>query len=176
MPNYRRTYQPGGTYFFTVNLLQRNDNDLLVRHIGALRHAVKSVKARHPFHIHAWVVLPEHLHCVIELPPGDSDFSTRWRLMKIVFSKSLPKTERRSRVRLKRGERGIWQRRFWEHLITNEVDYLAHMDYVHINPVKHGLVSRVVDWPFSTFHRLVKQGVYPNDWAGGNEDEVSYED
>lgn len=174
MPDYRRAYLPGGTYFFTVNLLQRGDNDLLTRHIDTLRRVVKSVKLRHPFHIHGWVVLPDHLHCVIELPPGDADFSTRWRLMKMGFSKSLAITERRSQVRLNRGERGIWQRRFWEHLIRDEADYRAHMDYVHINPVKHGLVSNVRDWPFSTFHHLVERGIYPDDWAGGNEGDIAH--
>jgi len=176
MPDYRRTWCPGGTYFFTVNLLQRHDNDLLVRNIDALRHVVKSVKTRHPFIIHAWVVLPEHLHCVIELPKDDTDFSLRWRLIKMEFSKSLPVIERRSKVRERRGERGIWQRRFWEHLIRDEADYHAHMDYVHINPVKHGLVSRVRNWPYSTFHRLVVQGVYPPDWAGGDETLPDYGD
>ena len=176
MPNYRRAYHPGGTYFFTVNLLQRAGNDLLVCHIDTFRSVVKSVKVRHPFHIHGWVVLPDHLHCVIELPPDDMDFSMRWRLIKMEFSKSLPKAEYRSKVRLKRGERGIWQRRFWEHLIRDEADYRAHMDYVHINPVKHGLVSKVCDWPFSTFHYLVKQGVYSDDWAGGDEGGIIYED
>ena len=108
--------------FFTVNLLQRKGNDLLVRHIQPLREAVKTVKTRHPFDIHGWVVLPEHLHCVIELPPGDADYATRWRLIKVVFSKSLPKVERRPAVRVRRGERGIWQRRYWEHLIRDEAD------------------------------------------------------
>ena len=176
MPDYRRAWHPGGTYFFTVNLLQRHGNNLLIRHIDILRHVVKSVKTRHPFLIHGWIVLPEHLHCVIELPSGDTDYSLRWRLIKMEFSKSLPITEPRSRVRMRRGERGIWQRRFWEHLIFNETDYRAHMDYVHINPVKHGLVSRVRDWPYSTFHCLVEQGVYPHDWAGGDEGVLAYED
>ncbi len=176
MSDYRRAWHQGGTYFFTVNLLQRHGNDLLIRHIDTLRQVVKSVKTRHPFMIHGWVVLPEHLHCVIELPPGDADYSTRWRLIKMEFSKTLPVNERRSKVRLKRGERGIWQRRFWEHLISNEADYRAHMDYVHFNPVKHGLVSRVCDWPYSTFHRLVEQGVYPPDWAGDDEVSLVYGD
>ncbi len=176
MPNYRRAWHPGGTYFFTVNLLQRHNNDLLIRKIDTLRHVVQSVKQRHPFIIHAWVVLPNHLHCVIELPTGDSDFSLRWRLIKLEFSKQIPYTERRSEVRLHRGERGIWQRRFWEHLIRNEADFRAHMDYVHINPVKHGLVPRVRDWQYSTFHRLVRQGIYPRDWAGGEEALLEYED
>jgi len=176
MPNYRRAWHPGGTYFFTVNLLQRHGNDLLTRHVEVLRAVVRSVRESHPFRIHGWVVLPEHLHCVIELPPGDADFATRWRLIKGGFSKALPPNEHRSPVRLRRGERGIWQRRFWEHLIRDEADYRAHMDYVHVNPLKHGLVKRVSDWPYSTFHRLVEQGVYPSDWAGGDEGGVGYAD
>jgi len=172
---YRRLWHAGGTYFFTVNLLQRRNNDLLVRHIDDLRASVAKVKERHPFIIHAWVVLPDHLHCVIELPEGDADFATRLRLIKVGFSKALPKTEFRSDVRNMRGERGIWQRRFWEHLIKNEADYQAHMDYVHINPLKHGLVKQVSDWPYSTFHRWVKLGVYAANWAGGSEDVLNYE-
>ncbi len=154
---------------FTVNLLQRHNNDLLVTHINELRHVVNDVKTRFPFKIHAWVVLPEHLHCIWELPPSDADFATRWRLIKMNFSKSLPKIEHRNEVRQRRGERGIWQRRYWEHLIRDEADYCAHMDYVHINPVKHGYVACVKDWPYSTFHRLVKEGMYAIDWAGGME-------
>ena len=166
MPNYRRAWHPVGTYFFTVNLLERTGNDLLVRHIDSLREAVRKVRAKYPFVIHAWVVLPEHLHCVIELPAGDSDFALRWRLIRTYFSKSLPKTERQSPTRTRRGERGIWQRRYWEHLIRDERDFSAHMDYVHINPLKHGLVNRVIDWPFSTFRHLIKEGIYSEDWAG----------
>ncbi len=176
MPDYRRAWQPGGTYFFTVNLLQRRNNDLLTRHIDLLRAAVRTVRQRHPFIIHGWVVLPEHMHCVIELPPGDADFATLWRLIKINFSKAIPSTERISAVRAQRGERGIWQRRYWEHLIRDERDYRAHMDYVHINPVKHGLSRCVADWPYSTFHRLVEKGIYTMSWAGGNEDEVKCDD
>ena len=176
MPDYRRAWCPGGTYFFTVNLLQRQGNDLLTGHIDLLRSAVSSVRQRHPFEIHGWVALPDHLHCVIELPADDADFATRWRLIKMGFSKALPKTEKRSCVRLRLGERGIWQRRYWEHLIRDERDFRAHMDYVHINPVKHGLVDCVGDWPYSTFHGLVEQGVYPPDWAGGDEEKVEYVD
>lgn len=166
MTDYRRLWQPGGTYFFTVNLLRRAHNDLLTRHIDLLREAVRAVRRHHTFDIHGWVVLPDHLHCVIQLPENDVDFALRWRLIKAGFSKGLPVTEWRSKVRVRRGERGIWQRRYWEHLILNESDYGAHMDYVHINPVKHGLVMRVVDWPYSTFHRLTAEGVYPADWGG----------
>ncbi len=176
MPDYRRAWHPGGIYFFTVNLLQRHGNDLLTRHVDLLRKTVRSVRKRHPFHIHSWVVLPDHLHCVIELPPEDADFSTRWRLIKMEFSKAIPRGEKLSAVRVRRGERGIWQRRYWEHLIRDEADYRAHMDYVHINPVKHGLVERVADWPYSTFHHLVAEGVYPSDWAGWVELGLGYDD
>jgi putative transposase len=176
MPDHRRAWHPGGTYFFTVNLLQRHGNDLLIRHIETLRQVVRAVQSRHGFRIHGWVVLPEHLHCVIELPDNDDDFATRWRLIKMGVSKALPKTERLSETRARRGERGIWQRRYWERLIRDEADFRAHMDYVHINPVKHGLVKCVADWPYSTFHRLVEQGVYPLNWGGGDEGKLGYND
>jgi putative transposase len=166
MPDYRRTWHPGGTYFFTVNTLRRRGCTLLTQHIDSLRTSVREARRTHPFLIHGWVVLPDHLHCVIELPPGDADFATRWRLIKGGFSRRLPATERRSAVRVARGERGIWQRRYWEHLIRDEHDFAAHVDYVHFNPVKHGHVGRVIDWPYSTFHARVADGIYPADWAG----------
>ena len=165
MPDYRRYRRPGGTFFFTVNLLERSPNDLLVRHIDVLRHAVKETRQRQPFHIDAWVVLPDHLHCVWTLPADDTDNSVRWRSIKQIFSKAMPKTERRSKVRLAHGERGIWQRRFWERMILDDADFAAHIDYCHINPVKHGLVRQTADWPYSTFHRYVKWGIIPMDWA-----------
>ncbi|HNP52146.1 MAG TPA: transposase [Nitrosomonas nitrosa] len=176
MPNYRRLWCPGGTYFFTVNLLQRQGNDLLTRHIDLLRASVATARKAHPFVIHGWVVLPDHLHCVIELPPHDTDFAMRWRLIKIRFSKGLPQNEMLNASRLRRGERGVWQRRFWEHLIRDQRDFNAHMDYMHINPVKHGLIKRVADWPHSTFHILMKKGVFPRDWAGGDENEINYKE
>ncbi len=166
MPNYRRAFIPGGTWFFTVNMLQRHGNDLLVREIDLLRNTVRRVRERHPFSIDAWVVLPEHLHCVMTLPPGDSDFSLRWRLIKSGFSRALPKTEHRSKVRKAAGERGIWQRHYWEHLIRDDADFQRHVDYVHVNPLKHGHARRVRDWPYSTFHRYVEAGIYPMDWCG----------
>jgi putative transposase len=173
---YRRVWHPGGTYFFTHTILDRRD-DLLVRHVEGLRHAVRSVQARRPFRIHGWVVLPDHFHCVIELPEGDSNYALRWRLIKQAFSRSVPRTEWRSETRERRGERGLWVRRYWEHLVRDERDFSAHVDYVHINPLKHGLVSRVVDWPYSTFHRLVKSGTYPADWAGSSmADTLTYPD
>jgi len=176
MPDYRRAWHPGGTYFFTVNLLQRANSDLLVRHIDILREAIRATRRTFPFEIHAWVVMPDHMHCVISLPPGDTDFAVRWRWIKVRFSRSVPDREWRSEVRQRRGERGIWQRRYWEHLIRDERDFAAHVDYVHINPVKHSLVGRVADWPHSTFHRFVEEGVYPPEWAGGSEVGLSYSD
>ena len=147
MPNYRRAIVPGGCWFFTTNLLDRRSS-LLTDQIEALREATRRARERHPFHIDAFVV------------------STRWRLIKIVFSKSIPKTERLSKVRRARGERGLWQRRFWEHLIRDDEDYARHVEYCYINPVKHGLVTRVRDWPFSSFHPDVAAGLFPQDWAG----------
>jgi putative transposase len=173
MPNYRRAFVKGGTWFFTVNLLQRHNHDLLIREIDLLRTTVKKVQTRYPFTIDAWVVLPEHMHCVWTLPADDSDFSMRWRLIKSGFSRGLPQTERRSNVRQNAGERGIWQRRFWEHLIRDELDYQRHVDYVHVNPLKHGLVDRVVDWPYSTFHRAVREGIYPTDWCGDAAEQIA---
>ena len=166
MLDYRRYRVSGGTYFFTVNLLERCPNDLLVGHIDILRSVVRDVRSKRPFVIDAWVVLPDHLHCVWTLPPGDDDFANRWRLIKQGFSKALPRTERRSAVRKARGERGIWQRRFWEHVIRDDRDYANHIDYCHINPFKHGYVQKVADWPYSTFHRDVVRGIYPLDWVG----------
>jgi putative transposase len=167
MPDYRRNFVPGGTYFFTVALLERK-RDLLVAEIELLRDAVRRVKRLYPFDIVAWVVLPDHLHCIWTLPDGDSDYPTRWRLIKLLFAKGLPKVERRSAIRKKRGERGIWHRRYWEHTIRDERDLNNHIDYVHWNPVKHGLVSAVKDWPYSTFHRYVHAGILPSNWMAAN--------
>jgi putative transposase len=128
MPDYRRNRVLGGTYFFTVNLLERKSG-LLEEYIDCLREAVRMVRLKQPFHIDAWVVLPDHMHCVWTLPGGDADYSSRWKAIKIAFSKSIPKTERLSAVRIAKGERGIWQRRYWEHTIRDDKDYAAHVDY-----------------------------------------------
>ena len=165
MPNFRRNRVPGGTYFFTVNLLDRKSN-LLVEKIDLLREVVKAVHKNKPFHIDAWVVLPNHLHCIWTLPPGDVDYPSRWKSIKTMFSKQIPAGEAVSETQARLNERGIWQRRYWEHTIRNERDYEIHMDYCHINPMKHGLVTAVRDWPFSTFHRYVREGIYPADWGG----------
>jgi putative transposase len=167
MPDYRRNRVPGGTFFFTVNLLDRR-SDLLVTRIDALRQAVRQVRDRAPFHIDAWVILPDHMHCLWTLPEGDADFSGRWRAIKTAFSKSLPADEPRSPVMTSRGERGIWQRRYWEHTIRGDRDYAAHMDYTHFNPVKHGFVEHPADWQFSSFRRCVARGLYPAGWLGGS--------
>jgi len=165
MSRYRRAQVPGATYFFTVNLLNRR-SDLLVRHIDLLRETVRATRLRHPFHIDAWVVLPDHMHCVWTLPDGDAGFALRWKVIKFAFARRLPKTEVLTATQRSRGERGIWQRRYWEHLIQDERDYRHHVDYVHRNPLKHGLEEHVVDWPYSSFHRAVGAGIYPVDWCG----------
>jgi putative transposase len=167
MTDYGRNRVPGGTYFFTVNLLNRHSN-LLVNNVQSLRDAVRDVRARAPFHIDAWVVLPNHLHCLWTLPKGDTDFSSRWRDIKKAVSKSLPQGEQRSTSRTAKAERGIWQRRFWEHTIRDDRDYGAHIDYIHFNPVEHGLVADVADWSYSSFHRCVATGLYPPNWAGAS--------
>jgi len=168
MPEYRRNRVAGGCYFFTVNLWDRRSS-LLVERIELLRECVWRVRVRRPFHVDAWVVLPEHMHAVWTLPEGDDDFSTRWGSIKRMFSAGLEGGEARSEGRMRRGERGVWQRRFWEHTIRDERDYGAHVDYVHFNPVKHGLVEGPGDWPFSSFRRAVERGVYPADWVGGGD-------
>jgi len=165
MPNYRRNRTEGGCYFFTVNLLVRKQNPLLVNNIDLLRDVVRRVRTRYPFHIDGWVILPDHMHCIWTLPKGDTDYSNRMRLIKGMFSRGLPKDEWLSPVRHKKGERGIWQRRFWEHTIYGDEDYAAHMDYLHYNPVKHHYVEHVKEWPHSTFHRLVNKDVYPLSWG-----------
>lgn len=166
MSNYRRARVAGATYFFTVNLRDRS-SDLLVREIELLRATVRATKARHPFHIDAWVVLPEHMHCLWTLPAGDADFALRWQVIKFAFAKRLPRTEARTATLKARCERGIWQRRYWEHLIRDDADYQHHFDYIHFNPKKHGHVEQLSDWPYSSFHRAVRAGIYPLDWCSG---------
>ena len=169
MTEYRRARVAGATWFFTVGLAERRGANLLVERVDALGAAFRAVRSRHPFHLDAVVVLPDHLHCVWTLPDGDSDYSTRWGLIKANFSRRIEQGERRSSSRLKRGERGIWQRRFWEHFIRDDADYAHHVDYIHWNPVKRGYVSHVADWPHSSFHRHVVAGAYPRDWGGGEQ-------
>lgn len=171
MPRYRRARAPGASYFFTVTLHDRKC-DLLVREIDLLRRCVRAARDRHPFYIDAWVVLPDHMHCIWTLPPGDADYSLRWQVIKHSFSKRLPATEPRTATQQRRGERGIWQRRYWEHLIRDENDYRRHLDYIHYNPIKHGHVTRLADWPYSSFHRAVAAGLYPADWGDAPDDKA----
>ncbi|KAF1721044.1 REP-associated tyrosine transposase [Pseudoxanthomonas wuyuanensis] len=165
MTEYRRPRTPGATWFFTVNLAERRGNTRLVAHVDALRRSFALVRSRHPFHIEAIVILPDHLHCLWRLPDGDADNATRWGLIKAGFSRAIPRNERINASRLSRGERGIWQRRFWEHQIRDETDYAAHVDYIHYNPVKHGHADTAAEWPYSSFHAFVAKGLYPLDWA-----------
>jgi len=166
MPNYRRDWTLGGARLFTVNLLQRRGNELLTANFDCLRDCIALERTRRPFSVIAWVVLPEHLHCIWRLPEGDADFATRWCRIKTDFSCRMSKTEYRSSVRRARGERGIWQRRYWEHAIRDDVDLRRHIDYIHFNPVKHGYVDVARDCPFSSFHHYVRRGELPRNWAG----------
>jgi len=174
MPEYRRNWVPGGSYFFTVNLRDRQ-SDLLVTEIAALREAVRAVRIKRPFHIDAWVVLPDHMHALWTLPEGDADYSARWRDIKKGFVAQVPNTEWRTGIHVRRGERGIWQRRFWEHTVRDARDYAAHMDYVHGNPVKHGYAETPGGWPYSSFRACVARGVYTADWVGvGDDDDLMH--
>jgi putative transposase len=175
MRTYLRNRTPGALYFFTVNLAERRGNTLLTDRIDHLREAFRRTFATHLAVMDAAVVLPDHLHCIWQLPPGDDDYPARWRLIKSHFSRSLEPGERRSESRLRKGERGIWQRRYWEHLIRDEQDYARHVDYIHYNPVKHGLVASAKDWPYSTFFRWVSRGVYTEDWASNELDDMERE-
>lgn len=157
MPNYRRIKTPGGTFFFTVNLCDRRKR-LLVEHIDILRDAFRLARHRRPFRIIAIAIMPDHLHCIWQLPEGDSNNARRWAIIKTAFSIRIASSEKRSSSRIKRGERGIWQRRFWERIIQNDADLNAHIDYIHNNPVKHGLVAKAMDWPYSSLQHSVRQG------------------
>jgi putative transposase len=164
MPEYQRLWVRGACCFFTVNLEDRG-SDRLVRSIADLRRAVALTRARRPFVIDAWVVLPDHMHAVWTLPEGDADFSTRWALIKRLFSFAQAGGDVRSESRVGKRERGIWQRRFWDHVIRDDRDFRAHVDYVHFNPVKHGYVMDPGDWPYSTYRRAVAPGEVEGDWA-----------
>jgi putative transposase len=164
MPNYRRLWVPGGTYFFTVNLADRRGR-VLTANIDALRAAFRETRAARPFEIVAVVVMPNHLHCIWTLPAGDVDNPRRWSQLKAAFSRRVPHEDVVCRSRIERRERGIWQRRYWERCIVDEDDLRSHVDYIHYNPVKHGAASRAYDWPHSSFRLWVAEGAYPEDWA-----------
>lgn len=172
MSRYRRSRAAGGTFFFTVALADRKSS-VLVEHVAGLRSAYRSVSQNCPFETLAICILPDHLHALWRLPVGDADFSSRWSRIKGGFSLKLPPAPR-SASKLAKREKGIWQRRFWEHQIVDDEDLQRHFDYIHFNPVKHGLVQCVADWPYSSFHRCVRSGLLVPDWAGGAEDCAGY--
>src|SRR4030067_985184 len=170
MSRYRRASAAGASYFFTVVPYRRQPILCNETVRNALRSAIETVRASRPFVIDAWVLLPDHLHCVGTRPADDADFSTRWMMIKRAVSLACREDYRRACLmtasKLKHRESTIWQRRFWEHQIRNEDDLARHVDYIHFNPVKHGHVQHAIDWPYSTFHRYVRDGVYAHDWAG----------
>ena len=151
MSHYIRLYVPGGTYFFTLRL-QDPQSDLLTARIALLRDAVRLCRKQAPFHIDAAVILPAELHMIWTLPPGDADFSGRWRMIKSSFSRHLPVPDTLTPVQKRRGEKGIWQRRFWEHVIRDEDDFIRHMHLMTTAPVRAGLVRRAADWPYASWH------------------------
>lgn len=170
---YRRALIPGSTYFFTVALADRK-SILLIEQVDRLREATRIVKLRHPFEIVTMVVLPDHLHAIWQLPPGDADYPTRWSLIKAGFSRGIPKGERIRPSRSAKRERGIWQRRYWEHLIRDDLDLQTHVDYIHHNPVKHGYVAQASAWPHSSIHRYIRMGWLKEDWGVGIEKGGAY--
>lgn len=180
MAEYRRCYIPGGSFFFTVVTERRAailGNDLAR---GCLRGAFRECLRRWPFRVDALVMLHDHLHAIWTLPPGDADYSKRWGMIKSNFTQSWlasdgkeqPRTASRSRYR----RRGVWQRRFWEHTLRDERDYARHFDYLHYNPVSHGLVNCPHAWPYSTFHRWVQRGVYDREWGCTAQGSIDFSD
>lgn len=165
MSNYRRLAVPGATYFFTVALADRGSR-ALVDHIDDLRAAFAATIIEQPVAVEAMVVLPDHLHAVWRLPDGDADFPNRWRKLKARFSHSLGRVHPRSRSKRGKGELGLWQRRYWEHMIRDGRDWRRHVEYCWSDPVRHGLVQAARDWPHSSFHREARRGFVSEDWAG----------
>lgn len=170
MATFRRSTVPGATYFFTVNTYQRQPVLTQPPFYAALKESVRSVISERPFIIEAFVLLPDHLHCIWTLPDNDADYATRRSMIKRRVSQKVRDLVEppRSQSRQVRGELGLWQRRFWEHQIRDDADRERHVDYIHWNPVKHGYTKQVRDWPYSSFHRFVARGQYPLDWAGGS--------
>jgi putative transposase len=172
MPDYRRTHTPRGTYFFTVKTYERQPVLTHERCRIALREAIAEVRGVHSFETIAWVLLPDHLHTIWRMPENDADFSLRWSLIKQRVTRQCAdevSDAAFTRSRMKRHEGTFWQRRFWEHMIRDDTDLRHHIDFIHYNPVKHGYVPRVADWPYSTFHRYVNRGIYPTDWASAED-------
>jgi putative transposase len=168
MSNYIRSQEAGATYFFTLTLAKRNTS-LLVDHIDLLRLAYQRTNTLYPFNTIAVCILPDHIHAIWQMPSDNGDYALRWRMIKSQFSRNFSANEQRSSSKIKHREKGIWQRRYWEHQIRDDVDMQRHVDYIHYNPVKHGLVSQVKDWPHSTFHKHVALGMVDENWGGYDE-------
>ena len=168
MPQYRRAKIEGSVFFFTVVLAER-PSSLLFDEIERLRQSYRAVQQRRPFETIAVCILPDHLHALWALPESDADFSTRWSLIKSGFSRGFD-AQPRSASKIVKREKGIWQRRYWEHAIRDDADLDRHVDYIHFNPVKHGHVTHVADWPHSSFHRYVERGLLAADWGGDVKD------
>ncbi len=179
MPEYRRAYIPGGSFFFTLVTNQRRKILTLPESREALRYAFSMVQNLNSFEIIAICLLPDHLHCIWTLPVVDADYSTRWKMIKAFFSRKYLRaggmSGEISLSKIQKGEVGVWQRRFWEHTLRDEIDFNRHLDYLHFNPVKHGLVEEVSAWPWSSFHRYVRTGYYPVDWGGNDHLKLSQE-
>jgi putative transposase len=172
---YKRLKVEGASYFYTVVTHERRkiftDPDAVILFNAAIAH----IQARHPFELEAQVVLPDHIHALWQLPNNDADYSIRWRRIKETFTKSYVKVYKAADANLsrrRRGEQAIWQRRFWEHLIRDNVDFGNHLDYIHLNPVQHGLVSSPSDWPHSTIHEWTARGVYESNWGSSAKPEI----
>jgi putative transposase len=173
---YRRAKVPGGTYFFTLVTYNRKKLFNNPQNVELLRKSFRYVMEKHPFILEDAVILPDHLHCIWQLPEGDHNFSTRWRLIKSYFSRKCEKPDeaKNTKSRIKKQEKAIWQRRFWEHHIKDQEDYNNHLDYIHYNPVKHNLVKTPQDWEYSSFKRYVTQGIYDLHW--GSDQEILFGD
>jgi len=169
MSSYLRAHIPGGTYFFTLTTLGRQPVLLQPAIRRALKQAIDLTRQRYPFHVDAWVLLPDHLHCIWTLPEADDQYGMRWSMIKRHVTQTTSFHGSTTPSRKTRREGGLWQRRFWEHVIRDEEDFERHADYIHWNPIKHGLAKTVAEWPYSTFHHYVRQGVYAPDWGGFTE-------
>ena len=169
---YRRAFVPGGSFFFTVVTHQRRALFSSTESVEVLRNAFRTVRSTHPFEVEAMVVLPNHLHSIWTLPPDDTDFATRWRLIKTWFTKHCDPALRITPdvSRASRQEQALWQHRYWEHALRDENDFIRHVEYIHFNPVKHGLASSAIEWPYSSFHRYVAAKMYDADWGCGEMD------
>ncbi|MDG2941721.1 transposase [Bisgaard Taxon 10/6] len=172
MSNYRRDFTEGAMYFFTIVLLDRKST-LLTDFVGDFREAYREVQSYYPFETIAIVVLPDHFHVIMQLPEGDSNYSRRIGAIKTNFSRRIQNRTDKTASQLKKRESGIWQRRFWEHLIRDDRDLNNHIDYIYYNPVKHGYVAKVSDWEYSSFHRDVRLGFFDEDWGGDICHEIS---